>query len=79
MAEKLTEAEAEFLGDMLHAQPPPEERWHNFDPDFRQKDIERLIRRGWFEKRMSGGYREYRWTSAGRLALNPSTKEKGDG
>lgn len=67
---KLTETEIEFVGEMQGAQPPPEESWHNFDPDFRQKDIERLIRRGWFEKRTdANGYREYRWTPAGREAL----------
>ena len=71
---KPSEAESEFVEEMQGAQPPPEESWHNFDPDFRQKDIERLIRRGWFEKRIDElGYREYRWTTAGREALSKAS------
>lgn len=65
----LTGSEAEFVAEMRHDDPPAEEPWRNFDPDFRQKDIERLIRKGWFEKRTRGEYREYRWTAAGRKAL----------
>jgi hypothetical protein len=78
MAEKLTEAEAEFVSEMKLEDYPLGSPWHNFDPDFRQSDIGRLIRRGWFEKRSQNGYREYRWTPAGRLALN-QTKGQSDG
>ena len=47
-----------------------ENRWQNFDPDFKQKDIARLLRRGWFERHVDlCGYRQYRWTEAGRHAL----------
>jgi hypothetical protein len=72
----LSEGEREFVADMLDAQPPPEERWHNFDPDFRQADIARLLRRGWFERRTNGDYREYRWTEAGRSALSKACPAK---
>lgn len=71
MSEKLTDIEAEFVSEMSDG-PPPEEPWRHFDPGFRQSDIRRLIRRGWFETRGEGRDREYRWTPAGRAAPAPS-------
>ena len=66
---KLTEAEGEFVAEMQLEDGSDYSEWHNFDPDFRQGDIARLIKRGWFERRGSGREREYRWTEAGRSAL----------
>jgi hypothetical protein len=66
---ELTKVEAEFVSEMSHDKSV-ENSWQNFDPDFRQKDIARLLRRGWFERHVDeGGYRQYRWTDAGRSAL----------
>lgn len=65
----LSEIEREFIADMSDDNPPPEEPWRNFDPDYRQIDIARMLRRGWFERKIEGDYRSYRWTAAGRSAL----------
>jgi hypothetical protein len=70
---KLTSAEAEFVAEMEHDYPGS--GWHNFDPDFRQRDIRRLFTRGWFERRGAGRDREYRWTDAGREALSREKAE----
>jgi hypothetical protein len=70
MAEiKLTEAEQEFIAEMEIEHGWPGSEWHNFDPDFRQMDIIRLFKRGWFERKGAGRDRAYRWTEAGRAAL----------
>lgn len=74
----LTDAEREFIAEMAHEDDGRSDRWQNFDPDFRQKDIARLLRLGWAERRERDGYREYRWTEAGRDALPLTPKESGD-
>lgn len=66
---KLTSAEQEFIAEMELEHDYSGSGWHNFDPDFRQMDIIRLFKRGWFLRRGSGRDREYRWTEAGRAAL----------
>lgn len=65
----LTEAEADFVESMRIEDEDCVHNWRHFDPDFRQGDIARLIRRRWFEKHGEGRYREYRWLPAGRAAL----------
>lgn len=75
MRKPLTHAEHEFISEMSHEDDGTSCRWQNFDPDFRQSDIARLLRRGWFERRVEDGYRTYRWTPAGRAALAPNTTE----
>lgn len=76
---KLTEVEGEFVAEMRLGDDYEGSGWQNFDPDFRQADIKRLISRGWFEKRGAGRDREYRWTDLGRSALAPEIKEANRG
>ncbi|AYO83550.1 hypothetical protein [Methylobacterium brachiatum] len=70
--EYLSAAEEEFIAEMALERDYPSSGWHSFDPDFRQRDIARLFRRGWFERRGTGRDREYRWTEAGQAQFAKS-------
>lgn len=65
---KLTEIEREFIAEMA-AEPGSDNEWANFDPPFLRKSYDRFIRKGWLEYQGDGQARQFRWTEAGRKAL----------
>lgn len=65
---KLTSLEEEFIAEMA-AEPGSDNEWAHFDPPFLRKAYDRFVRKAWLEYREDGPNREYRWTSAGRNAL----------
>lgn len=70
---KLTDLEEEFIAEMA-AEPGSYNEWANFDPPFVRKAYDRFVRKGWLEYRGDGQNRDFRWTAAGRNALD---KERG--
>jgi len=70
---KLTELEKEFIAEMA-LEPGSDNEWANFDPPFLRKAYDRFVRKGWLEYKGDGQDREFRWTPAGRNALD---KERG--
>ena len=71
---KLSALEKEFLAEMA-IEPGTGNEWANFDPPFRRRAYERFLRKGWLEYRGDGQHRDFRWTPAGRNALD---KERGE-
>lgn len=65
---KLTEHEAEFVTEM-NVEPSGADEWTHFDPPFQRKAYQRFVRKGWLEYRNDNRHREFRWTPAGRTAL----------
>lgn len=64
----LSDLEKEFIAEM-RAEPGSDNEWAHFDPPFLRRAYERFSRKGWLEYRGDGQDREYRWTAAGRAAL----------
>lgn len=71
---KLTELEAEFIAEM-RAEPGSDNEWVHFDPPFIRKAYDRFARKGWVEYQGDGRDREFRWTAAGRAALEKETRD----
>lgn len=71
---KLNELEAEFIAEM-RAEPGSDNEWAHFDPTFFRRAYDRFVRRGWLEYKGDGPDREFRWTAAGRAALEKETRE----
>ncbi|MCD1264009.1 hypothetical protein B5M44_04435 [Shinella sumterensis] len=70
---KLNSLEEEFIAEMA-AEPGSDNEWAHFDPPFVRKAYDRFVRNGWLEYRGDGHDRGFRWTPAGRNALD---KERG--
>lgn len=68
---KLTEAEGEFIAEMA-VEPGSPNEWAHFDPPFLRKFYDRFVRKGWLEYQGEGRDRQFRWTPAGRAALEAS-------
>ena len=71
---KMTSDEGEFIAEM-RAEPGSFDEWAHFDPPFQRKAYDRFVRKGWLEYKGDGRDREFRWSPAGRKAL----EEAGDG
>lgn len=65
---KLTDLEKEFILEMAQ-EPGSDNEWGHFDPPFARKAYDRFIRKGWLEYKGVGRDRGFKWTDAGRKAL----------